>query len=82
MTANLKDKAVYYGLTGLGRLHSELKIKGVFFGVVQTRITDPWSLGSWSNRETEESLDSVGLTDSLIRHDPNDWSRRSQRDAF
>lgn len=41
MTANLKGKAVYYGLTGLGRLHSELKIKGAFFGVVQTRITDP-----------------------------------------
>ena len=39
MTANLKGKAVYYGLTGLGRLHSELK--GAFFGVVQTRITDP-----------------------------------------
>lgn len=31
-----------------------------FFGVIQTRITEPCSLGSGSNRGTEESLARVG----------------------
>ena len=42
------------------------------FGVIWTRNSDPRSLGSWCNKETDESVTRVDSSVPLMHHDPSD----------